>query len=298
LAIRAVGSVIVADAIVTGAVSVQTNGSGGGDPATVRVRVKGTAVVNCGKPTLTAPDAPAVIGPLTVPLSATIGTVGAVAGKVKEPDSVMDGVPVPPVTVSGTDPVRTAVLPAGYTANTSGGKKKARPRPVSGGFKTVAPETAEFGTSAGFATSKTGPPELTGVEIKPSATLVGCGGNDKPRALHVKANGGVIVAEAIVTGAVSVQTNGISTDPTVLMVRVRVKGAAVVNCGKPTLTVPDAPAVIGPLTVPLSATMGTVGAVAGTAKDPDSVMDGVPVPPVTVSGTDPERPMVLPAGNN
>ena len=90
-----------------------------------------------------------------------------------------------------------------------------------------------------------------------------------------------------------VQINGIADVDT--PVRDRLSGVLVVYSGSPTLTVPDEPAVIVPVTDPGTDTKTLpVGKVAGTTKVPDMFRVGVPVPPVTVRGVDPANPMVDP----
>jgi hypothetical protein len=103
----------------------------------------------------------------------------------------------------------------------------------------------------------------------------------------------VIVPEAMVTGAVSVHVSGMAVVET--PVRFSVSGLVVVNVGRPTLRVPEAPEVIEPDIVPFSTMTGVVGKVAGFVKLPEMFRVGLPVPPLTVSGTEPEKPVVPPA---
>jgi hypothetical protein len=112
--------------------------------------------------------------PAIVPDTTTPGFVGKVAGAVKVPDTFMDGLPVPPVSASGTDPEKPTLLPAGMSPSRVAGKTMTKPRPVSGPFNRLAPATPEFGTSAVFATSETAPPDWIVVGLRtPSAAFVG-----------------------------------------------------------------------------------------------------------------------------
>jgi hypothetical protein len=108
------------------------------------------------------------------------------------------------------------------------------------------------------------------------------------------------IAEATVTAAVDVHVKGIEVEPVVLTnVNARVSGLVEVNIGSPTVTGPELPAVIAPDTVPGNAISRLPKGNEGeSTKLPDTLRARVPVPPVTVRGTDPEICTVSPVGRD
>jgi hypothetical protein len=167
----------------------------GVDPIAM-VRVSGLVVVNCGSATLREPAEPAVMVPLCVALMTTAALVGYVAGTVKPPLTLSDGLPVPLPTVRGTVPEKETVLPGVVNGSRVAGNWRTIPSPVSGPFSKFTPvglvdalnaPKAELGTSPLFAFKLSVAPGLTGFDVNTPSVITEGRLTGIPEALQLSA---------------------------------------------------------------------------------------------------------------